>query len=211
MKPEWKFVDRATSRNSTGSSTESKAAELEVTFCPDPTVWDGRYANNGWLQELPKPLTKLTWDNAALISPRTAERLGIANYEFLELSISNRTLRIPALIVPGQPDDSISVSLGYGRTRTGRIGNHVGFNAYSIRPATSEWFTGGVQLKRTGKPHEFAVTQSHHSMEGRELVQVQTLAAFTQNSEFIRMSVAIPNNFPPSIPLRPNQKMPGAW
>ena len=125
---------------------------LELSFCPDPTIWDGRFANNGWLQELPKPLTKLTWDNAALVSPRTAARIGISPITtWSSLSLDGRTVRAPIWIVPGQPDDSISLSLGYGRTHCGRIGDGAGVNAYTIRPArASEWFAGGVELKRTG-------------------------------------------------------------
>ena len=150
---------------------------LEITFCPDPTIWDGRFANNGWLQELPKPLTKLTWDNAALVSPRTAERLGVSNHELVELSRGDWTVRAPVWIVPGQPNDSISLALGYGRTRSGRIGNDRGVNAYIFRPARAGLVCGRRRVKRTGERRSLAVTQNHHSMEGRGLGAGGTLGA----------------------------------
>ena len=161
------------------------ADRLELMFCPDPTVWDGRFANNGWLQELPKPLTKLTWDNAALVSPGTAEKLELANFDVVELSLEGRTVRAPVWIVPGHADHSLTLSLGYGRSRAGRIGDGAGVNAYSLRPARSEWFAGGVELKKTGEKYPLSVTQHHYSMEARELVQVGTLAEFNANPNFL--------------------------
>ena len=199
--PEWKFIDQVTRRDKQRNDAASlRSPELEISFCPDPTIWDGRFANNGWLQELPKPLTKVTWDNAALLSPRTAERLGVSNHELVDLSLSGRMVRAPVWVVPGQPNDSISLALGYGRTRVGRIGNGVGTNAYALRPARSEWFANGVQLKRTGARYNLAVTQNHHSMEGRDLVQVRTLSQFEQNPEFITAERRHPNQSPTLYP-----------
>src|SRR5205085_1347413 len=82
---------------------------------PDPSVWDGRFANNAWLQELPRPLTTITWDNAAYIGPATAQRLGVTNQDLVELRVGGRTVRAPIWIVPGQADDSVTLNLGYGR------------------------------------------------------------------------------------------------
>jgi molybdopterin-containing oxidoreductase family iron-sulfur binding subunit len=158
---------------------------VEVTFTPDPTVWDGRFANNGWLQELPKPLTKITWDNAALMSPRTAVRLGLTQGELIELSLDGRTIRVPGWIVPGQPDDSISLALGHGRTRAGRVGNKVGVDVYPLRPAKPEWFASGVTARGTGEPYVLAVTQEHHSTQGRGLVEIGTFAEFQKNPAFL--------------------------
>lgn len=195
-KPEWSL------QSETSAATSPNAGELglEVTFCPDPTIWDGRFANNGWLQELPKPLTKLTWDNAALVSPRTAERLGVSNYDLVELSRDGQTIRAPIWIVPGQPHDSISLALGYGRTRSGRIGNGRGANAYILRSAEPAWFLSGVELKRTGERRSLAVTQNHHSMEGRGLVQLATLDQFQQNPEFIDPELRHPEILPTLLP-----------
>ncbi|HVC95702.1 MAG TPA: TAT-variant-translocated molybdopterin oxidoreductase [Pirellulales bacterium] len=174
----------------TSSATEggdaSEATDgLELIFGPDPTVWDGRFANNGWLQELPKPLTKLTWDNAALVSPGTAARLKLANFDVVELSLGGRAVRAPIWIVPGHAHNSLTLSLGYGRARAGRIGDGAGVNAYTLRPAAREWFARGVELKTTGEKYPLSVTQHHHSMEGRGLVQVGTLAEFEVNPTFL--------------------------
>jgi len=198
INPAWKFIDQvppldAGQRN---ASTDG----LEISFCPDPTVWDGRFANNGWLQELPKPITKLTWDNAALVSPRTAERLGIANHELVELTRAGQTVRAPVWIVPGQPDDSISLAMGYGRTRTGRVGTGIGVNSSALRPARKEWFAGGVELKRTGARYRLAVTQNHHSMEGRDLIQVRTLEQFKHDPDFISTERSHPEQSPSLYP-----------
>jgi molybdopterin-containing oxidoreductase family iron-sulfur binding subunit len=191
--PDWKFVDQT-------SRWDAPPAALEISFCPDPTIWDGRFANSGWLQELPKSITKLTWDNAALLSPRTAQRLDVANRDVVELSLSGRAVRAPVWIVPGQPDGSISLGLGYGRTRAGRIGTGIGANAYVLRPARGEWFAGRVELKPTGERHELAVTQNHHSMEGRDLVQVRTLAQFAQEPDFIDAEHRHPEELPTLYP-----------
>jgi molybdopterin-containing oxidoreductase family iron-sulfur binding subunit len=184
--PDWKFVDRASETVAQPAGAASAGSRgLELTFAPDPTVWDGRFANNGWLQELPKPITKFTWDNAALVSPKTAKRLGVSNHEVVELSLDGRTVEAPAWIVPGQPDDSIALALGYGRSRCGRIGEGVGASAYRLRPARPEWFAGDLKVRRTGARHELATTQRHHNMQGRDLVQIRTLAEFQQDPDFL--------------------------
>lgn len=157
---------------------------LELQFRPDPAVWDGRFANNGWLQELPRPLTKLTWDNAALLAPATAERLGLGNGDIVELSHQDKRLRIPIWLLPGQPPDAITVSLGYGRSHAGQLGNGVGANAYRLRDSRSPWFLTGIELQKTGAHHDFATTQLHHSMEGRDFVRTATLDTFRQNPHF---------------------------
>ena len=192
----WSFADKVSDRASPASGQD----RIELSFCPDPTVWDGRFANNGWLQELPKPMTKLTWDNAAIVSPETAERFGISNHDLVDLSIDVLTVRAPVWIMPGQPDDSISLAFGYGRTRSGRIGNGEGVNAYALRTARQEWFVGGVELKRTDEHSPLAVTQNHYSMEGRGLVQVGTLAEFAKTPISSTPSCAILKNQPTLFP-----------
>ncbi|HWB12020.1 MAG TPA: TAT-variant-translocated molybdopterin oxidoreductase [Pirellulales bacterium] len=158
---------------------------LEIVFTPDPTVWDGRFANNGWLQELAKPLTKLTWDNAVYISPRLAEDEQLANGDMVELTVAERKLDVPVWIVPGQADGVISLSLGYGRSRAGRVGTGVGFDAYAIRPTHAAWFAKGVELKKTGRRYQLVVTQDHHSMQGRDVVQFGTLDDFQRDPNFL--------------------------
>ncbi len=159
---------------------------LELVFRPDPTVFDGRFANNAWLQELPKPVTKLTWDNAVLVAPATAQRLDLHNEEVVELEYDGRRLQGPVWITPGHAADCVTVTLGYGRTHAGRVGSNTGFNAYAVRASKARWFGGGLQLRKTGARHALACTQHHHGMEGRELVQFATLAEYQANPEFTR-------------------------
>src|SRR6185503_1560988 len=119
---------------------------IEAIFRADPTIGDGRHANNAWLQELPKPLTHLTWDNAALLGPDAAQRLGLANGDRVELKLVARRLEAPVWIVPGHPEGSVTLPLGYGRTRSGRAGNGRGFNAYALRTSETPGFSGGLQI-----------------------------------------------------------------
>jgi molybdopterin-containing oxidoreductase family iron-sulfur binding subunit len=168
------------------------AAGLEIIFRPDPTIVDGRFANNGWLQELPKPLTKLTWDNAALMSPATARALGIAIEgtsngnltDVVELAYRGRTVRAPAWIVPGHPDDAVTVHFGYGRRRAGRVGNGTGFDAFSIRTSDAPWFGSGLEVRKTGERYTLACTQDHWSMEGRDPVRAGTLESYRHHPEY---------------------------
>jgi len=158
-----------------------KAGTLEVVFRPDPTVYDGRFANVGWLQELPKPITTLTWDNVAMLSPATAERLELSNEDVVEVRFDGRTVRAPVWIVPGHARDSVTVHLGYGRTRVGRIGNGAGFNAYALRTTGAPWAGLGAQLRKTGERYWLASTQNHFSLEGRDLVRSTTLDELTHH------------------------------
>jgi molybdopterin-containing oxidoreductase family iron-sulfur binding subunit len=147
------------------------AQGLEIVFRPDPSVFDGRFAHNPWLQELPRPLTKLTWDNAAFVSPADAQRLGLATGDVVELGLEGRTVNAPVWVLPGQTPGSVAVHLGYGRTRGSRVGVGVGFDAYRIRTSKAPWHASGLSLKKTGATHVFATTQGHHRMEGRDLVR----------------------------------------
>ncbi|MFB3817135.1 MAG: TAT-variant-translocated molybdopterin oxidoreductase [Candidatus Methylomirabilales bacterium] len=165
---------------------------LEVTFRPDPTIYDGRFANNGWLQELPKPLTKLTWDNAALISPATAERLGVQNEDLVELTLAGRTVTAPIWILPGQPVDSVALHFGHGRTRAGSVGTGTGFNAYAIRVSGAPWAASGLRIRKTGGRYPLVSTQDHARMQGRHLVRAGTLAEYRKHPEFAREMVEEP-------------------
>jgi molybdopterin-containing oxidoreductase family iron-sulfur binding subunit len=158
---------------------------LEIVFRPDPGVYDGRFANNAWLQELPKPLTKLTWDNAALVSKATADRLGLANEDVVELRYQGRMVRAPIWIAPGQADESVTVHLGYGRTRAGRVGTGIGFNAFALRSSNAPWFDTGLEIRKTGARHTLASTQSQHTMEGRDLIRQGSLEQFQGNAHFL--------------------------
>ena len=121
---------------------------LEIVFLPSPSLHDGRFANDGWLQELPDPLTKLTWDNPALVSPKTAETLGLANEDVVRLDYAGRSLELPVWILPGMADGVVALTLGYGRSHAGRIGSGVGFDAFTVRRSKAPGFDSGVKLTK---------------------------------------------------------------
>jgi molybdopterin-containing oxidoreductase family iron-sulfur binding subunit len=173
---------------------------LEITFRPDPTIFDGRFANNGWLQELPKPITKLTWDNAAMISPATAQKLGLRHGEYVKLNLQGRETKAGIVLVPGHADDSVTLHLGYGRRRAGNVGTGPGFNAYFLRTSGAQSIGKGLRIEKTGQKYYFAVTQHQYiiDQEGhpaeqesenafrRDLVRVATLAEFRKDPNFAK-------------------------
>lgn len=144
--------------------------DLDVVFRLDPTVWDGRFANVGWLQELPKPLTTSTWGNVVSISPGFAKRMAIASGDHVEVDIDGRKVVGPAWIMPGQAGNTIALFLGYGRRRAGRVGDGLGYDAYRVQPVYQPWFAKG-RLRKTGDTETLAVTQLHHRLEGFDLVR----------------------------------------
>ncbi|HJS25182.1 MAG TPA: TAT-variant-translocated molybdopterin oxidoreductase [Pyrinomonadaceae bacterium] len=164
---------------------QSAAGAFELVFRTDPSVYDGRFANNGWLQELPKPLTKITWDNVAIISPNSAQQLvGVSNnngavkgreHYVPVVDIVNpqgQTVAAPLWIMPGQPDGVITVHLGFGRRLAGNVGN-VGFDAYTIRNSFAPWYTTGVQVRRTPADYVLATTQLHFNLEDPEFSRTE--------------------------------------
>jgi MoCo/4Fe-4S cofactor protein with predicted Tat translocation signal len=182
----------------TGNPKPDTGNSLDIIFRPDPTILDGRFANNGWLQELPKPLTKLTWDNAVLVSPATAERLalsyrvgstggehGTVYTDMVELDYGGQKVRGAVWILPGQADDCVTVHLGHGRTRAGKVGSNTGFNANRLRTTGALWHGSGLQIRKIGEQHPLACTQFHHLMEGRQLVRAATLAEYRKNPNFV--------------------------
>ncbi|GAC1666271.1 MAG: TAT-variant-translocated molybdopterin oxidoreductase [Candidatus Acidiferrum sp.] len=173
------------------------ADELEFIFRPDPSVHDGRFANNGWLQELPKPLTKLTWDNAALVSPKTAEALGLTHKvasrggehgqiisSVIDITLSGSKVTAAAWILPGQADGVVVLPLGYGRKKVGYTGNNKGFDAYMVRTSGALWSASGGQVKKTGGEYPLACTQYHFNIEDRKIMAATTLSEYRKNPGF---------------------------
>ena len=173
-------------------ATPANSDGIEVGFCPDSGVYDGRFANNGWLQEAPNPMTKLTWDNAALMSAATARSLDVASGDVISIEAGGRETTMPVFIQPGHADRSISLALGYGRTQCGRVGQAVGGNAYLIRTAEGAGFLQGARVRKTGRKHVLASTQEHQSMEGRPLVREATLEDYTEHPNFATEAVEHP-------------------
>lgn len=159
---------------------------IEILFRPDPTIWDGRFANNGWLQELPKPLTKLTWDNAALMSPKMAKDLGVENEQVIRISLGERSVEAPVWILPGHLPEAVTLHLGYGRTDAGYVGSQLGFDANQLRLSSSPWSLDGASIEKTRKTHPLACTQDHHSMEGRALVRSAPMAYYKDHPDFAK-------------------------
>jgi Fe-S-cluster-containing dehydrogenase component len=157
---------------------------IELSLRPSPAVHDGRFADNGWLQEMPHPVTKLTWDNAAMLSPRTAIRLGVDTGDMLELQRAGHTLRAPVLVAPGHADESVTLELGYGRRGAEATARGVGVDAYQLRPA-DEAMIASVQVRKVPGRHELALTQTHWRIpDSRTLAPRATLASYRSHPDF---------------------------
>ncbi len=169
-------------------------AALEVVFRADVNVLDGRYANNSWLQELPRQFSKLVWDNAALISPQLARREQLQNGDVIELTLRDRTINAPVWVQPGQAANSITLPLGYGRSIVGTVGRGVGFDAYPVRTSDALWFSSGVKLRKTGRQHPLVSTQQHHDVSDRGILHDGTLEQFQANPEFARKAEQLPGS-----------------
>jgi molybdopterin-containing oxidoreductase family iron-sulfur binding subunit len=194
------FVVSAPSKRADLTFDELKNGEFELTFFADSKVHDGRFANNGWLQEVPDFLTKLTWDNAAILSPATAKRLGVEDEDLIKLRAEGVELEIAALVVPGQPTGSISLAIGYGRTAAGFVGGYtelgiaqqvVGVDVQPLRLLATQHQRNDLVIEKTGKKFKLACTQEHHNidqtgLEEREkraltLIRESTLAEYTSD------------------------------
>jgi molybdopterin-containing oxidoreductase family iron-sulfur binding subunit len=159
---------------------------LEVVFRPDPTIGDGAFSNNSWLQELPKQQNTMTWDNAVWVSPKTAQTLHVETGDIVQLTLDGRAVKGPVWVQPGQADDSITIHFGYGRTRSGRVANRIGFNAYLLRTAGSLWHASGVAISRVSTGYSFATRQITQTMEERDPFRVATFEEYHKEPGFAR-------------------------
>jgi len=188
-------------------SLPSAAADpnsLEVNFRRDPSIYDGQFANNGWLQELPKPMTKLTWDNALLVGPKMAEREGLKTEDMVTLELNGRNATLPVWIQAGHPDHSVTVFLGYGRKRAGIAGTGAGFDVYPLRTSATPWIATGGKLTKTGGTYKLASTQGYQTMETpngvtRPLVREASLEEYRKEPKF-----AQEEQVPRELTLYPN-------
>ncbi len=169
-KPEALTFNGGAAKDAIGKAAKPAAAAentFEVVLEPCSKVDDGRFSNNGWLQELPDPISKLTWDNAAWISPVSAAKLGVTDGDVVEVSVNGRSLTIPVVRVPGTVDNSLTIALGYGRTKVGRVGIGTGVSAYPLMTTENPYFSTGASVKPTGAKYKLAITQEHGTLEGR--------------------------------------------
>ena len=168
---------------------------IEVSFRPDPTIYDGSFINNAWLQETPKPLSRNTWDNVAMISPAMAKAWGLYLLEderdhqsdaqrILEVEFQGRKVEVPYWPQPGHPDNAITLFLGYDQKKTGRVGTGAGYDAYKVRPSGAQYTGAGAKITVTNRYWSLAVTQGHFTMDDREPVKVATLEEFLKNKNF---------------------------
>ncbi|HYK03636.1 MAG TPA: TAT-variant-translocated molybdopterin oxidoreductase [Thermoanaerobaculia bacterium] len=187
------------------TNNQQPATGIELEIRPDPTIYDGRFANNGWLQELPKPQTKITWDNVLIVSPKTSEKFGYDPHErdklvnekqtrFAEVSYRGVTMRLPIWVVPGYAEDVATVYFGYGREKSGKIGTGVGFNTYPFRFSDALHGGPGARITMSAdapKIYPVACTQEHQSIDPkvvgeRGLIRSASFAAYQQNPNFAK-------------------------
>ena len=200
------FQPKSAAPKAAGAAAAAPAAgdAIEVAFRPDANVYDGRYANVGWMQEIPRPITNLSWDNAAQMSFATMEKLGVQEDDAVEISWGGKKVIAGALAVPGQADNVIVLTLGQGR-RVGRVAGGIGYNGYFLQQSGAPWMLTGVSVKKTGEIYDICVTKSHHidqrapfaggdgsgthSLEGNEaldrgIIRYATLTEYKADREF---------------------------
>jgi len=174
----------------------SEAAGIEINIVPDYRVYDGRFANVAWMQELPDPVTKLTWENGALVSPATAQKLGVQQGDMVDLGLHGPPAHAPVILAPGHADDCVTVALGYGRRGEGEeLCKGLGFDTARLRHSDAPWFGSGLTVTKTGKRTQIAQTQEHHSMEGRLIAAVTALSRLKQTAEELAEQRGAPLTF----------------
>jgi molybdopterin-containing oxidoreductase family iron-sulfur binding subunit len=178
-------------------TAEKKGANgIEVVFRPDPSIWDGRFANNGWLQECARPVSKLTWDNAVIVSPALAQRNQLETNDVVELELNGRKMRGPIWIQPGQAENTVTLHLGYGRERVGRVGRGVGFNANLLRDSKSFWRGNGLKMAKVADRYPLVATQTHHNLHSpeRQIYREGDLEQFRGDPQFVKKNIESPPN-----------------
>jgi len=185
------------------ASNGGDSGAIEVIFRRDPLIYDGSRANNAWLQETPKPITNLCWDNAVLMSPKTADKQGFKTGDIIEIDINGRKAQGPIWPQPGHPDDSITVFLGYGRRKGGRVADGVGFDAYPLRTSDAPW-VASARIKKVGSGFGFAHPQGFQYIDqsdlpkgteplsNRHIIRKATLQDFIKNPDFAHEGIESP-------------------
>jgi molybdopterin-containing oxidoreductase family iron-sulfur binding subunit len=170
-------------------------AGLQLLFRADEGSRDGRFADNGWLLEMPRPFTRLTWDNAALIAPETAERLDLKTEDVIEIATAHGRVRAPVFVLPGQAADCVTLPLGFGR-RAGGLGVGVGFDAFRLRGGSDLWMATATAFTKTGEHYRLATTQGHDRVAGHDLIREGTLAQFNSEPESFRQEAGQKSLYP---------------
>ncbi len=197
------FPEEPASASPASAVPAPKPEGLDVVFRPDPTIWDGAFGNNAWLQETPKPLTKIVWENVVSVSPRLAEREKLTTGDVVSVGFGGNQVEGPVWIEPGQADGTIALALGYGRAMPGLLATGLGYNAYAVRGSGALWSGSGATLRKTGRSASVATTQHHGTMEGHDFIRVQPVGG---------KPVGDPQGAPPPPSLYPQPTKGGrAW
>jgi len=196
------FAPRQVSLKTASFPPPSRAVAqgVEINYRPDPSIYDGRFSNIGWLQEVPKPMTKMTWDNPVMIGPAMADRMGLKTEDLVNLSLNGKSVTAAIWVQAGHPDNSITVFLGYGRRRAGRAGTGAGFDMYPLRYSATPWFAAGVDITKAGGTYKLATTQGYQTMDtdvgARPEVRTAALDEYRKEPNFAR-----DESVPPSLTL----------
>lgn len=178
-----------------GAPAPGEGEDIDIRFVPDPWLRDGRHANSALLQELPRPLTKLVWGNAALVSPALAARLRAEPGQMLEIALDGRTIEAPVWIAPGHPDGTVTLTLGHGRAEAGAVARlAAGYDAFRLRGSAAPWIATGARLALREPVQRMLTTQHHQSMEGRDIVRHASLADFREKPDFAHGSPPAPDD-----------------
>ena len=167
-------------------SRNDQEKKLEFVFQPSYSLYDGRFANNGWLLELPDPVTKISWDTAALVNRQAAAEMKLENGDLIRLERNGFSLELPVCIIPGQADHVITLSFGYGRSAAGQIGNQIGANVYKLRNHNQEYYTSDILLSKTDRHQTPTNVQESDFAQGRPLIREATMAVYQQRPHFAR-------------------------
>jgi molybdopterin-containing oxidoreductase family iron-sulfur binding subunit len=172
--------------NFPSSNQSASGSGIELNFRRDPCIYDGQFANNSWLQELPKPMTKMTWDNPLLMSPKMAESLKVEDKDMVRVELNGKWIELPVWRQAGHPDNSVTIFLGYGRKRVGRVGNDVGFDTYQLRHSATPWIATGVQVTKAAGTYVLASTQGYQTMDAgddhRPVVRTKNLEEYKKEA-----------------------------
>ena len=187
----------------------SSPEALDVVFRPDPSVYDGSFANNAWLQELPHPLTNLTWDNAVLIGPGTARHLQADDGDKVDLIVNGRQITGGVWVVPGQAENVVVVHLGWGRKLAGRNGTEQGFSGYALRTSSHAWLAGGGRIRKHGEKYDLVSTRDHHTTEGRHMARHMAIDDYSKDPGWIQHETYAPKPDETMYPVYKN--IDNAW
>ena len=187
-----KTVSPSANLKNINSPAEAKSDGYEVLFTVSPSVYDGRFANNGWMQELPNAVTRISWDNVAQVSKKTADKLGLKSEDLINISVNNTEIQMPLWVVPGTADDAVVLELGYGRKDIGRIADKAGFDVYHARTSSAMSFVSGATIASAGRTFELANVQDHWSMEDRPIVREANKEEYEHHPEFAKHAVHHP-------------------